>query len=231
VGQRIASPSADDRERWSAVDAYFTEALVPIDVAAGALERSALARLPHHQVSRLQGQLLRLLVEMSGAHSVLEIGTLGAYSTVWLASGLAPGGRVVTLERSPEHAAAARASVADAGLTDVIVIREGAAVDTLAALEREGEGPFDFVFIDADKASNDAYLAWALRLTRPGSVIVADNVVRDGAVVDAESTDPSVRGVRRFTELVAGEPRLRATAIQTVGEKGYDGLVLARVVA
>lgn len=223
--------SADDLERWAAVDAYFEAGLVPNDVAADALVASRSAGLPDHQVSRLQGQFLRLVVELVGARRVLEIGTLGGYSTIWLARGLAPDGTVVTLERSPEHAAVARAAFAAAGLGAVITVREGAAVDSLAALARASEGPFDLVFIDADKASNDAYLAWALRLTRPGSVIVADNVVRGGAVADADASDPTVRGVRRFVELIAGEPRLRATAIQTVGQKGYDGLVLARVVA
>lgn len=166
---------------------------------------------------------------MSGARTVLEIGTLAGYSTIWLARALPAGGRVVTLEVDEQCAALAAANVARAGLEDVVDIRLGKALDTLPRLAAEGAGPFDLVFIDADKPSNPDYLQWALKLTRPGSVIVGDNVVREGAVTDADSTDPRVQGVRRFTELVAAHPRLTATTVQTVGEKGYDGFTLALV--
>jgi predicted O-methyltransferase YrrM len=168
---------------------------------------------------------LELLARIQRARAILEIGTLGGYSTICLARALPAGGRLVTLETNPRHAEIARANVERAGFADVVEVRVGAAIETLPTLA----GPFDLVFIDADKRSNPEYLEWALRLTRAGSLIVADNVVRGGAVADARSDDPSVVGVRRFLELVAAEPRLRATGVQTVGEKGYDGLVLALV--
>src|SRR5262245_51315514 len=166
---------------------------------------------------------------MQGARTILEIGTLGGYSTIWLARALPPGGRLVTLEIDPRHAAVARDNVARAGLADVVDIRVGRALDSLPVLAAEGRGPFDLVFIDADKQSNAEYLRWALRLSRAGTAIVVDNVVRDGAVIDAASADPSVRGVRELNALLATEPRVSATAIQTVGSKGYDGFLLALV--
>jgi predicted O-methyltransferase YrrM len=171
-----------------------------------------------------------LLARLRGARAILEIGTLAGVSTIWLARGLAAGGRLVTLEANARHAEIARANVAQAGVADVFELRVGPALDTLPALAAEGAGPFDLVFIDADKRSNPEYLRWALDLSRPGSLIVADNVVRGGAVADPTSDDPTVVGVRRFLDLVAAEPRLTATAIQTVGEKGHDGFVLALVV-
>jgi predicted O-methyltransferase YrrM len=175
--------------------------------------------VPPHGVSPLQGRLLELIARLAGARRVLELGTLAGYSAIWLARGLPPGGRVVTLEADPAYAEIARANVA--GLpVDVVA---GPALETLPALE----GPFDLIFIDADKRSNPDYLGWALRLSRPGTVIVADNVVRGGAVVGGD--DPSARGVREFAELVAAEPRLTATVVQTVGEKGWDGFLLALV--
>jgi predicted O-methyltransferase YrrM len=173
--------------------------------------------------------LLELLARLQGARAILELGTLAGVSTIWLARALPAGGRLVTLEANARCAEVAQANVARGGVADVVELRVGPALDTLASLAAEGAGPFDLVFIDADKRSNPEYLRWALELSRPGSLIVADNVVRGGAVADAESDDPSVLGVRRFLELVAAEPRLTATAIQTVGSKGHDGLALALV--
>ncbi|MBB3950836.1 O-methyltransferase [Aureimonas jatrophae] len=215
-----------DAPRWSAVDAYFAERLAPDDVALReALAASGQAGLPAHDVSALQGQMLALLVQIAGARRVLEIGTLGGYSTIRLARALAPGGMVTTIEADARHAELARGNIARAGVADRVDLRVGRALDVLPTLE----APFDLVFIDADKPSNPDYLGWALALSRPGTVIVGDNVVRGGAVVNAASSDPNVQGVRRFVDLVAAEPRLTATAIQTVGEKGWDGFVLARV--
>ncbi|MFJ2414537.1 O-methyltransferase [Streptomyces brevispora] len=212
--------------RWAEVDDYFNALLVGSDEALdAAVEASEKAGLPAIQVAANQGKLLNLLARLQGARTVLEIGTLGGYSTIWLARALPEGGRLVTLEADPECAEVARRNIERAGLADVVEIRVGRALDTLPELAEQGYGPFDVVFIDADKPSNPDYLAWSLKLTRPGSLIVADNVVRDGEVVDAASEDPKVRGVRRFTELVAAEPTLTATALQTVGSKGYDGLM------
>lgn len=177
------------------------------------------------------GKLLQLLVRVQGARTILEIGTLGGYSTIWLARGLPAGGRLVTLETDQAHAEVARANIARAGLAGVVDLRLGRALDTLPQLAAEGRGPFDLTFIDADKQHNSDYLAWALKLSRRGSLIIADNVVRDGAVADAASRDPSVQGVRRFIELLAAEPRVSATALQTVASKGYDGFAIALVTA
>ncbi|MFE3940868.1 O-methyltransferase [Streptomyces sp. NPDC059118] len=216
--------------RWTEVDDYFNGLLVgPDEALDAAVENSDAAGLPAIQVAANQGKLLNLLARLQGARTVLEIGTLGGYSTIWLARALPEGGRVVTLEADPAYAEVARASIERAGLADVVEIRVGRALDTLPELAAEGHGPFDVVFIDADKPSNPDYLAWSLKLTRPGSLIIADNVVRDGEVVDGASEDPKVQGVRRFTELVAAEPTLTATALQTVGSKGYDGLMMALV--
>lgn len=216
--------------RWAEVDDYFNALLVGSDEALeAAVEASDRAGLPAIQVAANQGKLLNLLARLQGARTVLEIGTLGGYSTIWLARALPEGGRVVTLEADPECAEVARRNIERAGLADVVEIRVGLALDTLPELAEQGYGPFDVVFIDADKPGNPDYLAWSLKLTRPGSLIVADNVVRDGEVVDAGSRDPKVQGVRRFTELVAAEPTLTATALQTVGSKGYDGLLMALV--
>lgn len=218
--------------RWAAVDAYFAGALLPPDpVLDAALQANAEAGLPAHDVSPLQGQLLALLTQAMGARHVLEIGTLGGYSTIWFARAVGPEGRVVTLELAADRAEVAAANLARAGVAERVSIRAGRAAHTLAALAAEGSGPFDLVFIDADKPSNAEYLAWALRLARPGTLIIGDNVVRDGAVADAASTDPNVVGVRSFVELLSREPRVRATAVQTVGAKGYDGFALALVQA
>jgi predicted O-methyltransferase YrrM len=218
------------QERWTAVDRYLTDLLVPADAAlAATLEESARAGLPPIAVWPTEGKLLHLLARVHGAREILEIGTLGGYSTIWLARALPPGGRLVTLELDPAHAEVARANVARAGLAHAVELRVGPALETLPRLAAEGRGPFDLVFLDADKGGYPAYLAWALRLTRRGSLIVADNVVRDGAVIDPASEDPNVLGVRRFLELLAAEPRVSATAVQTVGGKGYDGFAIALV--
>jgi predicted O-methyltransferase YrrM len=220
------------QEQWTAVDHYFTDLLLPPDPALeAALQASAAAGLPPHHVPPNQGKLLLLLAQVQGARTILEIGTLGGYSTIWLARALPADGRLITLEADPKHAEVARANVALAGLSHLVEVRLGRALDTLPRLAAEGRGLFDLIFIDADKPGYPDYLAWALKLSRRGSLIVADNVVRNGAVVDAASSDPSVQGVRRFNELLAAEPRLSATAIQTVGSKGYDGFALALVIA
>ncbi len=218
------------QERWTAVDQYLTDLLAPADPAlAATLASSEAAGLPAIQVTPNAGKLLMLLAMSHGAKNILEIGTLGGYSTIWMARALSQGGRLLSLEANSKHAAIARANIAGAGLADVVEVRLGAALDTLPLLEAEGRGPFDFIFIDADKTGYPDYFTWALRLSRPGTMIIADNVVRNGAIADPESTDPNVQGVRRFNAMVAAEPRVTATAIQTVGSKGYDGLLLAMV--
>jgi predicted O-methyltransferase YrrM len=219
-------------EQWKAVDDYYAALLQASDpVMEKALAASEAAGLPAIQVSPLQGRMLMLLAQAAGSRRILEIGTLGGYSTIWLARALPQDGSLVTLESEARHAEIATANIADAGLAEVVEVRQGPANDSLAALVNEGVRPFDFVFIDADKAGYPAYLEWALKLTWPGSLIVADNMVRGGAVVDSESSDDAVRGVRQFNEDVAKNKHLSATAIQTVGAKGYDGFVLVRVTA
>jgi predicted O-methyltransferase YrrM len=218
------------QEQWTSVDRYITGLLVPGDPALdAALESSTAAGLPAINVAPNQGKLLYLIARLQGARSVLEIGTLGGYSTIWLARALPPGGKVVTLEADPKHAEVARANIARADLASVVDVRVGRALETLPTIAKEGRGPFDLFFIDADKASIPAYFKWALDLSRPGSVIIVDNVVRGGGVLDAASLDPNIQGVRRFNELVSTEPRVSATAIQTVGSKGYDGFALLLV--
>ncbi|HTW92296.1 MAG TPA: O-methyltransferase [bacterium] len=220
------------QELWTSVDGYVNGMVVRQDeVLAEALAASDAAGLPRISVSPSQGKLLHLLARAIGARNILEIGTLGGYSAIWLARALPEGGRLVTVEVDPKHAAVAGKSIARAGLTSLVDLRVGRALDVLPQIAAEGRGPFDLVFIDADKTGNPDYFAWALRLTRPGSVIIVDNVVRKGAVIDGESTDPNVQGVRRLNELIAREPRVSATTIQTVGAKGYDGFTLALVVA
>ena len=220
------------QEQWSQVDRYITDLLVPSDPALdAALQAAAEAGLPPAHVAPNQGTLLAILAQSIGTRSILEIGTLGGYSTIWLARALPHGAKLITLEADPRHAEVARANLARAGLADVVEVRVGRALDTLPQLAAEGRDPFDLVFIDADKANNAAYFAWALKLTRRGSLIVVDNVVRNGAVLDADSDDPSVQGVRSFNTVLAAEPRVMATAIQTVGSKGYDGLAIALVIA
>jgi predicted O-methyltransferase YrrM len=217
---------------WSAVDRYIADLLIPDDVALRvALEASAAAGLPEIQVSACQGKLLRLLIQIHGARRVLELGTLGGYSTIWLAGGLPPDGRLITVEYEAKHAAVARENIARAGFANKVEVRVGPALKILPELAAENLEPFDLIFIDADKENYPEYFAWALRLSRKGSVIIADNVVRNGAVIDPECSDPRVRAVRHFYELVATEPRVTATAIQTVGTKGYDGFAIAVVIA
>lgn len=223
------------QERWNAVDRYICEHLLAEDaVLDAAVAASEAAGLPPIAVTPNQGKLLELLVRVHGAQSILELGTLGAYSTIWLARGLPDGGRIVTLEANPRYAEIARANIEAAGLAETVQLRVGPALATLPELVAEDAGPFDLIFIDADKRNNPGYLEWSLELSRPGTLIVADNVVRAGAILDPEADDPSlgdggVLGVRRFYELLAAEPRVSATAIQTVGAKGYDGFALALV--
>ena len=218
------------QEQWSEVDEYIVKLLVPSDAALdAALSSSAEAGLPAINVAPNQGKFLSLLASIQGAQRILEIGTLGGYSTIWLARALPAGGHLVTLEREPRHAEVARQSLTRAGLSELVSIRVGPALETLPALESEGLAPFDFVFIDADKQSIPEYFEWALKLTQVGSVIVVDNVVRKGAVLDRASTDPNVQGLRRFNELLAKTSRVSATAVQTVGSKGHDGFALIRV--
>lgn len=225
-----------NQKLWDSVDEYFESALIPADpVLAGAAERARDAGLPLIAVAPNQGKLLHLIARIHGARRILEIGTLGGYSTIWLARALPDGpdaaqrGSLLTLEVEPRHAEVARANLAAAGLDDRVEVRLGPAADSLATLVAEQAEPFDLVFIDADKPSNPVYLEYALRLTRPGSVIVIDNVVRQGAVADPTSEDASAIGVREAVAMIAAEPRLSATALQTVGEKGYDGFILAVV--
>ena len=215
---------------WAAVDNYFSKLLLsPDKFLEQAQADSAAAGLPAIAVSPLQGKQLLLLAQMQNPKTILEIGTLGGYSAIWLARALPEDGRLVTLEFSPKHAEVAKANIARAGLSHKVEIRVGPALDTLPLLLAEKRGPFDFIFVDADKRSNPGYFEWALKLSRPGSVILVDNVVRDGAIADLKNTDPDLVGTRRMHELIAAEPRVTATAIQTVGAKGYDGYTLIRV--
>jgi predicted O-methyltransferase YrrM len=219
-----------NQEQWTAVDRYINDLLVPSDPALdSALDDSAAAGLPAINVTANQGKLLQLLARLQGARSILEIGTLGGYSTIWLARALPANGRLITLEADAKHAEVARANIRRAGLDRIVDLRLGRALDTLPQLAAEGRGPFDLIFVDADKPSIPDYFRWALKLSRRGSLIIVDNVVRKGEVVDSASKDPNVQGVRRFNELVAAEPRVSATTIQTVGSKGYDGFTLALV--
>jgi predicted O-methyltransferase YrrM len=219
------------KEQWSAVDQYFNQLLVGFDPALeAALQASVDAGLPAINVSPNQGKLLHLLARMCKARRILEIGTLGAYSAIWLARALPPDGRMITLEADARHAAVARANLSRAGLSDTVDLRLGAALETLPKIAAANEGPFDFTFIDADKVSTPEYFSFALRLSRPGSIIVVDNVVRTGAVIDAASADASVQGIRKFNEMLSTDKRVTATAIQTVGSKGYDGFAIAMVI-
>ena len=219
------------RELWANVDRYFESRLLPSDAALEAtLSAADAAAVPAMNVSATQGRMLELLARMVGARRILEIGTLAGYSALWMARALPPDGKLTTLERDPTYAQIATANIEKAALSDRITVRIGPALDTLPKLEAERAGPFDFFFIDADKVNNAHYFEWALKLARPGSAIVVDNVVRSGAVIDANSRDASVRGVRELNDLIASEQqRVTATAIQTVGLKGYDGFILARV--
>lgn len=218
--------------RWDAVDSYFQGLFAPPDAALdAALEATAAANLPAINVSPMQGKFLHLLARSHHARTILEIGTLAAYSTIWLARALPPDGRLISLEIDPVHAAVARQNIARAGLEALVDIRVAPALASLEQIAAAGEGPFDLVFIDADKVNTPTYLDWSRRLTHPGSLIIVDNVVRDGKIIQAESDDASVQGIRRALEMLAQQPNLIATAIQTVDSKGYDGMAIALVMA
>ena len=215
---------------WREVDDYFGNALISADpVLDRALSANRKAGLPEIDVTPLQGRFLEVMVRATGARRILEIGTLGGYSTIWLARALPHAGIVVTLELEAKHAEIARANLINAGLADRVDLRIGPAAKSMAVLVAESTPPFDFVFIDADKAGYPEYLQWSLKLSHPGTLIVADNVVRDGKVIDPDDPDPNIQGVRRFTDLLAREPRLCTTVLQTVAGKGYDGLALSVV--
>jgi predicted O-methyltransferase YrrM len=218
---------ADGEAMWTAVDAYLADHLIAKDeVLEAALRDSEAAELPPIQVTALQGKMLQMFARMAGARRILEVGTLGGYSTIWLARALPESGRLVTLEAAAKHAAVARKNLERAELLDKVELREGPALETLPKLIAEGVRPFDFIFLDADKENNAEYLQWAMRLARVGTVIVTDNVVREGSVLNASSENKAVQGTRRFFEAVAAEPHVTATAIQTVSGKKYDGFAL-----
>ncbi len=215
------------QDTWTSVDRYFEQMLLPNDPALDAAVKASVdAKLPPIAVSAVQGKLLHLLARAMGAKKILEIGTLGGFSTIWLGRALPPDGKLLTLEVDEKHAGVARSNLARAGLSDKVEVILGPALETLPKLSSSGAGPFDLFFIDADKPSNADYFAWAMKLSRPGSLIIVDNVVRKGAVVDAKSADEDVIGVRRCVEAMSKEPRFSATLIQSVGTKGYDGLVM-----
>jgi len=218
--------------QWTAVDDYITELLIPSDSALDATIQSTIdANLPKINVAPNQGKLLHILAQIQGASRILELGTLAGYSTIWLARALPADGKLITLEANLKHAEVANENIDRAGLSNIVEIRVGAALDSLPQLANEGQPPFDLVFIDADKVNIPEYFQWALKLTRRGSVIIVDNVIRKGAIIDADSTDENIQGVRKFNTLLAAEPRVKATTIQTVGSKGYDGLTIALVIA
>jgi predicted O-methyltransferase YrrM len=223
---------------WTAIDGYISDQLLPPDAALdAALAAGEAARLPPIAITPNQGKMLELLARIHGAHSILELGTLGGYSTIWLARALPEGGRLITLERDPGYAEIARANISRAGLADTVQIRVGPALETLPKLREEGVGPFDLIFIDADKQNYPGYLEWSLKLSRIGTLIIGDNVVRAGAILDPEAETAGygdggvAAGVRRFYEMLATDSRVSSTAIQTVGAKGHDGFALALVTA
>jgi len=216
--------------QWAAVDQYLADALLSRDaILEETLQRCAAADLPPINVSPVQGRFLQLLARISGARNVLEVGTLGGYSTIWIARALPPHGRLLTIELDPRHAEVAAANIERAELSEIVEIRCGSAIDVLPGLASDGLSPFDLVFIDADKENTAEYFNWAVQLARPGSVIVVDNVVRNGAVADPNSGDPGVQGVRRFIAAATKDPRVSMTALQTVGIKGYDGFAIGIV--
>lgn len=219
-----------DLQQWIEVDAYITKQLLhPDETLENVLEANAKAGLPAIDVAPNQAKFLYLLALIKGAKRILEIGTLGGYSTIWLARALPKDGRLITLELDGHHAEVAKSNIASAGLSDLVEVRIGSALETLAKLKDEGVGPFDFIFIDADKQNNAEYLKWALKFSRKGTVIIGDNVVRKGEVVNASNTDSNVQGIRRFFDTLASESQLSSTAIQTVGSKGYDGFAIGVV--
>ncbi len=224
-----AAPS-QPAEQWAAVDDYLSRLFLPADATLDqALRVSQAAGLPSIQVSPLQGKLLHLLAKSIAARRILEIGTLGGYSTIWLARALPPEGLLITLELDPKHAAVARENLAGAGVSERVELHLGQALDSLARLVEENQPPFDLIFIDADKPNYPAYFEWSLKLSHPGTLIVADNITRKGRIIEAQSEDANVQGMRRFLERVAAEPRVTTTALQTVGSKGYDGFALILV--
>jgi predicted O-methyltransferase YrrM len=217
---------------WADIDRYLSKAVIPPDpILEHALAAADRAGLPAIQVSPQQGKLLMLLAQMVGANRILEIGTLAGYSTIWLGRGLPPQGKLITLEADPKHAEVARSNIARADFADFVEVRLGRALNSLPKLAAENHAPFDMFFIDADKKNIPEYFTWCLRLSRPGSVIVVDNVVRDGAVIDPEAQEAGIQGIRRFFEIAAAEPRVTGTALQTVGVKGHDGFAIFRVAA
>jgi predicted O-methyltransferase YrrM len=218
------------KDLWEAVDTYFDKMLIPPDSTLDdALAAAAAAKLPAIQVSSVQGKLLHLLARILGARNILEIGTLGGYSTIWMARALPEGGRIITLEADPKHAEVARKNFSRAGVESKVELRLGKALDTLPKVASDGRGPFDLFFIDANKSNMPEYFEWSLKLARPGSVILADNVVREGAVLDAKSKDADIQGIRRFLKMVGKEKRVSATALQTVSTKNHDGFALVLV--
>ncbi len=219
-----------DKELWTSVDNYLSDTLVHPDQALkDAVQANARASLPSIDVTPNLGKLLHLLARIQGATRILEIGTLGGYSTIWLARALPPNGKLITLELDPAHATVAAANIQRAGLSSIVDLRVGPALDSLARLHAEKAAPFDLIFLDADKPNNPVYLEWAIRLSRPGTIIIGDNVIRDGEILDPNNTDPRVTGTRTFLEKLGAHPRLDATALQTVGSKGYDGFAIALV--
>jgi predicted O-methyltransferase YrrM len=219
-----------NKQLWTDVDQYIADLLIPSDpVLEAALEASDAAKLPTISVSPSQGKLLMLLAKLAGATRILEIGTLGGYSSIWLARALRPGGRLITLEANPKHAEVARNNITRAGFSDSVEVRLGDARAGIQQLAGEKGGPFDLIFIDADKQSIPHYLEWSLKMSRRGTLIIIDNVIRDGALIDGTSQDPNIQGARRMHEMLASETRISATTIQTVGSKGYDGFTLALV--
>jgi predicted O-methyltransferase YrrM len=224
------SQDLKDQELWTAVDRYLVDGHIPRDpLLDKAIESNNAAGLPTIDVAPNQGKLLNLLARIQGARRILEVGTLGGYSTIWLARALPSDGKLITLEVEPKHAKVAMANIERAGLSSMVELRLAPALDSLAQLHAEGTPPFDFIFIDADKQNIPAYLEWSLRLSRPGTIIITDNVVQKGAVIDPDDPDPRIQGVRRFFAMIAAEPRIDATTLQTVGTKGYDGFTLAVV--
>ena len=223
---------SQQKEQWAAVDRYLNQILLkPDPVLEAALRANAMAGLPAIDVAPNQGKFLQLLAELQGARRILEIGTLGGYSTICLARALPPDGQIVTLEVNPRHAEVALSNIARANLSSVVDLRLGPALESLAQLEAQHAEPFDLIFIDADKPGYPHYLQWALKFSRPGTLILADNVIRDGAVADASTADAAAQGARQFLETLAADPRLSSTALQTVGSKGYDGFAMARVLS
>jgi predicted O-methyltransferase YrrM len=221
-----------DQNLWTSVDQYITDNLVHPDQALDeAVKSNSTSGLPAIDVAPNQGKLLYLLARIQGATRILEVGTLGGYSTIWMARALPPTGRLVTLELDPKHAAVAAANIERAGLSSLVDLRVGPALESLARLHADKPTPFDLIFLDADKPNNPAYLEWAIQLSRPGTIIIGDNVIRDGAILDPNDPDPRVTGTRTFLERLGSHPRLEATALQTVGSKGYDGFAIAIVKA